>query len=113
MGDIASRVKHAITNGKFKRPAAGEQAHAKINIGGMIGSEGGWTQVFKSAWSRKSSWSRAPHVLQLRMDNEGGIWCVKDFKLHQFWNPQSFWEAVMCIGLEIADGCFNDPLAPP
>ncbi|CAE7722515.1 unnamed protein product [Symbiodinium sp. CCMP2592] len=93
LADIASRVKHAITHGKFRRPTTCEQAHARINIGGMIGKDGDFTQVFKSSRCRSSAWSRAPYVIQLRMDNEGGIWCVKDFKCHEFVDPTKFWTA--------------------
>eukprot|EP00439_Symbiodinium_sp_Y106_P031624 s1175_g3.t2 len=100
LADIASRVKYAITHGKFRRPTTCEQAHARINIGGMIGTDGDFTQVFKSSRCRSSAWSRAPYVIQLRMDNEGGIWCVKDFKCHEFVDPTKFWTAAVCIGRE-------------
>jgi hypothetical protein len=32
--------------------------------------------LFHDPTGRDPSWSRAPYVIQLRMDNEGGIWCV-------------------------------------
>lgn len=110
LADIVSRVNFAITHGRFTRPAPLEQAHAKINIGGMIGVEGHFVQVFKTMSSKKGSTSRAPHVLQLRMDNEGGIWAVKDCKIHNELTPSDFWRAVICVGKEIADGWFTDPL---
>eukprot|EP00928_Gymnodinium_smaydae_P005193 TRINITY_DN11785_c0_g2_i1.p1 TRINITY_DN11785_c0_g2~~TRINITY_DN11785_c0_g2_i1.p1 ORF type:complete len:1479 (-),score=258.43 TRINITY_DN11785_c0_g2_i1:130-4020(-) len=110
LADIASRVKHAVTNGKFRRPEPCEQTHAKINIGGMIGSDGHFTQIFKTHRGKKSGESRAPHVLQIRMDNEGGIWSVKDFKLNKLWDPKTFWQATLCASQEIADGWFNDSL---
>lgn len=110
LADVASQVKFAVTSGKWTRPAPCEQSHAKINIGGMVGSDGFFSQVFKKHRPKKSSWSKAPHVLQLRMDNEGGIWQVKDFKCHQHLDPRVFWEAVVCAALEIADGWFADAL---
>ncbi|CAE7286407.1 agiA [Symbiodinium natans] len=112
LADIASRVKYAITHGKFRRPTTCEQAHARINIGGMIGKDGDFTQVFKTSHSRSSAWSRAPYVIQLRMDNEGGIWCVKDFKCHEFVDPTTFWTAAVCIGKEIAEGAYTNPVEP-
>ena len=115
LADIASRVKFAISHGRFRRPAPCEQAHAKINIGGMVGSvgsDGAFSQVFRTARSKKSGWSRAPHVIQLRMDKEGPTWSVKDFKCHQLFDPKKFWESVVCAGLEIADGWFTNPLIP-
>lgn len=111
LADVASRVKHAVTNGRFTRPAPCEQTHAKINIGGMIGSDGDFVQVFRSHRPKKGGRSRAPHALQLRMDNEGGTWCVKDFKLHRLWDPKTFWEATLCASQEIAQGWFINPLA--
>lgn len=111
IADIASRVKYAISNNQFRRPLPCEQAHAKINIGGMLGATGNFSQVFKSQGrAKKGSRSRAPHVLQLRMDNEGGTWCVKDYKLHRLWDPKMFWEATTCAAVEIAEGWFIDPL---
>merc|ERR1719316_1342113 len=92
LADIASRVKFAVTQGRFTRPAPCEQAHAKINIGGMIGSEGGFTQHFRTGRSRDPGRSRAPHVLQLRMDGEGSIWSVKDFKMHGIFDARLFWQ---------------------
>jgi len=112
LADIASRVKYAITHGKFRRPTTCEQAHARINIGGMIGTDGDFTQVFKSSRCRSSAWSRAPYVIQLRMDNEGGIWCVKDFKCHEFVDPTKFWTAAVCIGREVAEGAYTNPVEP-
>ena len=47
VADIASRVKFAITHGKFARPGPCEQSHAKINIGGMAGKDGDFSQLFK------------------------------------------------------------------
>ncbi|CAK0849640.1 unnamed protein product [Prorocentrum cordatum] len=112
LADVASRVKWAVANGRFSRPAPCEQTHAKINIGGMLGSEGDWAQVFKTSRPRKKGGrSRAQHVLQLRMDNEGDAWCIKDFKLHQHWEPKVFWEATICAAVEIAEGWFVDPMA--
>lgn len=111
LADVASRVKYAVTNGKFRRPATCEQSHAKINIGGMIGSDGHFTQAFKTGRSSKaSSWSRAPHVLQLRMDNEGGTWCVKDCKCHQILDARVFWQTAICVANEIKEGWFTNPL---
>jgi hypothetical protein len=111
LADIASRVKYAVTNGKFMRPAPCEQAHAKINIGGMVGKDGCLSQVFRSHRSRKPGRSRAPHIVQLRMDNEGGTWMVKDFKCHRLFEARQFWQAVVCAGLEIAEGWFTNPLS--
>lgn len=111
LADVASRVKYAVTHGKFRRPSACEQSHAKLNINGMVGTDGNFSQVFKTHRCKKPGWSRAPHVIQLRMDNESGIFCVKDFKCHQFFDPQTFWEMVICAGKEIADGWFINPLA--
>lgn len=111
LADVASRVKFAVTNGKFTRPAPCEQAHAKINIGGMVGSDGNFSQVFKTQRSRKAGRSRAPHVVQLRMDNEGGMWIVKDFKCHKIFEPQQFWTAVICASQEIAQGWFTNPVS--
>lgn len=111
LADVASRVKFAVTHGRFRRPFAIEQSHAKLNINGMVGVDGNFAQVFKTHRCKKPGWSRAPHVIQLRMDNEGGIFCVKDFKCHQLWDPQTFWEMVICAGLEIADGWFINPLS--
>jgi len=110
LADVASRVKYAVTNGKFRRPSVCEQAHARINIGGMVGADGSFSQMFKAHRCRKSSWSRASYVIQLRMDNEGGIWCVKDFKCHQMLDAEDFWRATVCAGLEIAEGWFTSPL---
>jgi len=110
LADIASRVKHAISSGKFYRPTTCQQAHARINIGGMIGKDGDFTQVFKTSRSRSAAWSRAPYVIQLRMDNEGGIWCVKDFKCHEFVDPRTFWTSAVCIGREIAEGAYTNPV---
>jgi hypothetical protein len=111
LADVASRVKYAVTNGKFTRPEPCEQAHAKINIGGMVGTDGNFKQAFKTSRPKKGMRSRAPHVLQLRMDNEGATWCVKDFKLHRLWDPKMFWEATVCASQEIAEGWFADPLS--
>ena len=38
------------------------------------------------------------------MDNEGGIWCVKDFKCHEFVDPTKFWTAAVRIAREVAEG---------
>lgn len=111
LADIASRVKHAITHGKFTRPAPCEQAHAKINIGGMAGKDGNFSQIFKTHRCKKGGTSRAPHVIQLRMDNEGGTWTIKDFKCLGKFDGKQFWEMTVCAGLEIADGWYNDPLS--
>jgi len=111
LADIASRVKYAITHGKFTRPAPCEQAHAKINIGGMAGKDGNFSQIFKPHRCKKGNKSRASHIIQLRMDNEGGNWSVKDFKCHGLFDGKMFWEMTVCAGLEIADGWFNDSLA--
>ena len=111
IADIASRVKYDITHGRFRRPGSNEQAHARINIGGMAGSIGDFSQVFKTSKGKNSSWSRAPYIIQLRMDNEGGIWCVKDFKCHQMIEAYLFWQTVVCVGLELSDGCFTNPVA--
>eukprot|EP00440_Ansanella_granifera_P033574 gb/GFBE01036433.1/.p1 GENE.gb/GFBE01036433.1/~~gb/GFBE01036433.1/.p1 ORF type:complete len:1446 (+),score=313.09 gb/GFBE01036433.1/:1-4338(+) len=112
LADIASRVIYAVTSGKFRRPAPCEQAHARINIGGMIGTDGNFSQVFKQHRTRGSSWSRAPYVVQLRMDNEGGIWCAKDFKCHQQLDACDFWTATICAAQEIAEGWFVHALSP-
>jgi len=109
--DIASRVKFAITHGKFTRPGPCEQSHAKINIGGMAGKDGDFSQLFKKHRCKKPGQSRASHIIQLRMDNEGGNWSVKDFKCHGKFEGKLFWEMTICAGLEIADGWFNDPLS--
>jgi len=111
LADIASRVKFAITHGRFRRPAACEQAHAKINIGGMAGSIGNFSQVFKTHRCKKPGQSRAQHVIQLRMDNEGGNWCVKDFKCLARFDGKTFWQMAVCAGLEIVDGWFMNPLS--
>lgn len=111
LADIASRVKFAITHGKFTRPAPCEQSHAKINIGGMAGRDGYFSQLFKTHKCKKSSTSRATHVIQLRMDNEGGTWCVKDFKCSDRFDGKSFWEMTVCAGLEIVDGWFNNAVS--
>ncbi|CAJ1354092.1 unnamed protein product [Effrenium voratum] len=112
LADVCSRVKHAVTHGQFRRPSPCEQAHARINIGGMIGTDGQFTQLFRSPrGGREPGWSRAPYVIQLRMDNEGGIWCVKDFKCHQMLDASSYWTSVVCAAQEIAEGCFTNPLA--
>eukprot|EP00747_Dinoflagellata_sp_TGD_P021287 gnl/TRDRNA2_/TRDRNA2_128405_c0_seq1.p1 gnl/TRDRNA2_/TRDRNA2_128405_c0~~gnl/TRDRNA2_/TRDRNA2_128405_c0_seq1.p1 ORF type:complete len:517 (-),score=69.61 gnl/TRDRNA2_/TRDRNA2_128405_c0_seq1:193-1590(-) len=111
LADVACRVKYAVTNGKFTRPGPCEQAHAKVNIGGMIGADGHFSQVFRTHRAKKPGTSRAPHVLQLRMDNEGTTWSVKDFKCHKLWEPKVFWETTICAGLEIADGWFVNPLS--
>lgn len=111
LADVASRVKFAITHGKFTRPAPCEQHHAKINIGGMFGKDGNFSQIFKTHRCKKSSWSRAPHMIQLRMDNEGGNWKVKDFKIHKNFDGQLFWQMTLCACLEIVDGWFANPLA--
>lgn len=113
LADVASRVKYAVTNGKFHRPGPCEQSHAKINIGGMAGADGSFRQVFRTARPKKGMWSRAQHCLQLRMDNEGGTWIVKDFKIHCNWTPQMFWEATVCAGVEISRGLCTNPLAGP
>merc|ERR1712232_1067881 len=109
--DIASRVKFAITHGKFTRPAACEQSHAKINIGGMAGRDGNFVQMFKTHRCKKSSTSRASHVIQLRMDNEGGNWSVKDYKCLGRFDGKRFWEMAICACLEMVDGWFNNPVA--
>eukprot|EP00930_Biecheleria_cincta_P045226 TRINITY_DN31177_c0_g1_i1.p1 TRINITY_DN31177_c0_g1~~TRINITY_DN31177_c0_g1_i1.p1 ORF type:complete len:1417 (+),score=245.79 TRINITY_DN31177_c0_g1_i1:108-4358(+) len=111
IADIASRVKYDITHGRFRRPGSNEQAHARINIGGMAGTVGDFSQVFKTSKSKTSSWSRAPYIIQLRMDNEGGIWCAKDFKCHQILEASHFWQTVVCVGMELSDGCFTNPVA--
>lgn len=111
LADIASRVVHAVTNGKFTRPAPCEQAHAKINIGGMVGNDGSFAQVFKTSRPKKAGRSRAPHVVQLRMDNEDGTWIVKDFKCHRIFEPQQFWKAVVCASQEISQGWFTNSVA--
>lgn len=41
-----------------------------------IGTDGNFAQVFKSPRGREPGWSRAAYLIQLRMDNEGGIWCA-------------------------------------
>ena len=82
LADIASLVKDKISQSQFRRPEPCEQAHAKINIGGMAGRIGDFEQIFKKHRVRTGGTSRATHVIQLRMDNEDGIWCVKDFKCH-------------------------------
>ena len=105
IADIASRVKYDITHGRFRRPGSNEQAHARINIGGMAESISDFSQVFKT------NWSRAPYIIQLRMDNEGGIWCVKDFKCHQMIEAYLFWQTVVYVGLELSDGCCTNPVA--
>jgi len=112
VADIASRVKHAVTNGKFTRPEPCEQTHAKINIGGMVGVDGHFSQMFKAHRPRKSGQSRAPFALQLRMDNEGDSWAVKDFKLHTNWGTHQFWQATMSCAIEIAEGWFHEPSIP-
>lgn len=111
IADIASRVKYDITHGRFRRPGSNEQAHARINIGGMAGTVGDFAQVFKTSKGRSSSWSRASYIIQLRMDNEGGIWYVKDFKCHQIIEASLFWQTVVCMGLELSEGCFTSPVA--
>jgi hypothetical protein len=113
LADVASRVKFAITHGKFTRPSPSDQFHAKINIGGMVGKDGDFHQIFKPHRSKKPGWSRAPHILQLRMDNEGGNWKVKDYKCHSIIDSKLFWQTAICVGLEIADGWFSNPLHTP
>lgn len=112
VADICSRVKYMVTHGHFSRPRSTEQAHARLNIGGMIGTDGNFVQLFKTGRGRDPSWSRAPYVIQLRMDNEGGIWCVKDFKCHEFLDPTTFWRAAVAAAQEIAEGNFTTPVAP-
>eukprot|EP00435_Cladocopium_sp_Y103_P054863 s86_g18.t1 len=112
VADICSRVKYMVTHGQFSRPRSTEQAHARLNIGGMIGTDGNFVQLFKTGRGRDPSWSRAPYVIQLRMDNEGGIWCVKDFKCHEFLDPTTFWRAAVGAAQEIAEGNFTTPVAP-
>ena len=113
IADICSRVKYAISQGDFCRPRSTEQAHARINIGGMIGTDGHFVQLFKSAGTgREAGWSRAPYMIQLRMDNEGGIWCVKDFKCHEFLDPTTFWRATVAVAQDIATGKYTNPLIP-
>ena len=87
-----------------------EQTHAKINIGGKVGVDGNFSQIFKRHRPRKNGHSRAPHILQIRMDNED-TWGVKDFKLHGLWSAKMLWEATICAGHEIAEGWFNHPLS--
>jgi hypothetical protein len=111
LADVVSRVKYAVSNGKFTRPGPCEQAHAKINIGGMVGGDGGFSQVFRTLRPKKGGRSRAPHVIQLRMDNEGGLWIVKDFKCHKILDPEQFWKAVLCVSQEIGQGWFTNPLS--
>jgi len=111
LADVASRVKYAVINGKFRRPGPCEQTHAKVNIGGMVGIDGNFSQVFRTHRPRKGGRSRAPHVLQLRMDNEGSVWCVKDFKLHRNWKADDFWKATICVGMQFVEGWFADPLS--
>lgn len=112
VADICSRVKYAVSHGQFCRPSTCEQAHARINIGGMIGTDGNFSQLFRTARGRDPGWSRAAYMIQLRMDNEGGIWCVKDFKCHEFLDPATFWRAAICVAQEIAEGCFANPVEP-
>merc|ERR1712166_1581861 len=64
LADIASRVKFAVTNNRFSRPEPCEQAHVKINIGGMIGKDGDFVQHCRTSKGRKGSVSGARHVLQ-------------------------------------------------
>jgi len=110
LADVASRVKYAVTHGRFRRPAPAEQCHAKINLGGEVGTDGNFSQVFRTSRGKKSSWSRAAHILQLRMDSEAGIWIVKDFKFHKLFDAKSFWESTICVASEIADGWFANPV---
>mmetsp|Transcript_78171 Transcript_78171/g.121958 ORF Transcript_78171/g.121958 Transcript_78171/m.121958 type:complete len:1461 (+) Transcript_78171:78-4460(+) len=111
LADIASRVKFAIAHGKFTRPAPSDQFHARINLGGEIGKDGDFQQLFKEHRSKKPGWSRATYILQLRMDSEGGNWKVKDYKCHQLIDSTLFWQTAICVGLEIADGWFTSPLS--
>ena len=55
IADIASRVKYDITHGRCRRPGSNEQAHARINIGGMTGSSGDFSQIFKTSKGKNSS----------------------------------------------------------
>jgi hypothetical protein len=110
LADIACRVKYLVSNNKFTRPEPCEQTHAKINIGGMVGQDGNFKQHFKYYQGRKPGWSRAGHVLQLRMDNEGGTWCVKDFKMNEHWDAKDFWRATVGAAVEIAEGWFTHAL---
>ena len=110
IADICSRVKYTVTHSQFSRPRSTEQAHARLNIGGMIGTDGNFAQLFKTGHGRDPFWSQANYVIQMRMDNEGGIWCVKDFKCHEFLDPATFWRAAVGAAQEIAEGNFNTPI---
>lgn len=110
LADIACIVKDTISHHHFRRPEPCEQAHAKINIGGMAGRVGDFEQIFKAHRVRPGGKSRAAHIVQLRMDNEDGIWCVKDFKCHNDFDSSRFWEMALSVGLEICDGWFLNPL---
>jgi hypothetical protein len=111
LADIASLVKDTISHNHFRRPEPCEQAHAKINIGGMAGRIGDFEQIFKEHRCRPGGRSRATHVIQLRMDNEAGIWCVKDFKCHNDLDGLRFWEMALSVGVEVCDGWFLNALS--
>ena len=40
------------------------------------------------------------------MDNEAGIWCVKDFKCNNGTDAEQFWEITLSTGLDIYEGWF-------
>mmetsp|Transcript_39749 Transcript_39749/g.78599 ORF Transcript_39749/g.78599 Transcript_39749/m.78599 type:complete len:1454 (-) Transcript_39749:105-4466(-) len=111
LADVASRVRYAVTAGNFTRPESCEQAHAKVNVGGMLGTDGHFHQLFRTHRPRKPGQSRAPHVLQIRMDNEGEAWSVKDFKLHKYWEAKLFWEALVCAARAFAQGRFDERIS--
>jgi len=111
LADVASSVRYAVAAGNFTRPESCEQAHAKVNIGGMLGTEGHFHQHFRTHRPRKPGQSRAPHVLQIRMDKEGETWSVKDFKLHKYWETKMFWEALVCAARAFAQGRFDERIS--